>query len=156
MRKRERLELIRKLILEHKISTQQELLELLEKQGNTLTQATISRDLNEIGIIKIPAADGTYIYGLSRDQLRVEDQETEELPTILGLSPEVQGLEKMLHIDVIPGTSRLVKRQLLAEFKDMIFSLISDDDSLLLVARTDFYKQVIRQKLEARLAGQKD
>ncbi|MFC3927495.1 arginine repressor [Streptococcus caprae] len=153
MRKRERLELIKKLILEHKISTQQELLDILENAGQTLTQATISRDMNEIGIIKIPGPDGSYIYGLSKDKLRQEGHRIDETPSILAVSPLVDGLEKMIHVDVVPGTSRLIKRQLLTKYKEMIFSLIADDDSLLLVAKTDFYQQVIRQKLESMVVS---
>ena len=49
-------------------------LKLLEAEGLTLTQATISRDMNEIGIIKVPSVDGPYIYGLSKDKTKKLDK----------------------------------------------------------------------------------
>ena len=54
MKKSERLELIKKMVSENAIETQHDLLKLLEERGLTLTQATVSRDRNESGIIKVP------------------------------------------------------------------------------------------------------
>lgn len=67
MKKSERLDLIKKMVLSHEIETQHELLKLLADYGLELTQATISRDMNEIGIVKIPSGTGRYVYGLSQD-----------------------------------------------------------------------------------------
>lgn len=68
MKKSERLELIKKIVSENAIETQHDLLKLLEERGLTLTQATVSRDMNEIGIIKVPSSEGPYIYGFSIDK----------------------------------------------------------------------------------------
>ena len=65
MKKNDRLELIRKIVQENKITTQGELVKLLQNEGLKATQATVSRDINEIGITKVPTEDGSYIYGLS-------------------------------------------------------------------------------------------
>ena len=50
MKKNDRLELIRKIVQENKITTQGELVKLLQNEGLKATQATVSRDINEIGI----------------------------------------------------------------------------------------------------------
>ena len=52
MKKNDRLELIRKIVQENKITTQGELVKLLQNEGLKATQATVSRDINEIGITK--------------------------------------------------------------------------------------------------------
>ena len=49
MKKNDRLELIRKIVQENKITTQGELVKLLQNEGLKATQATVSRDINEIG-----------------------------------------------------------------------------------------------------------
>ena len=49
--KKKRHELILKLINEHEISTQDELLELLVENGFSVTQATVSRDIKELKLI---------------------------------------------------------------------------------------------------------
>ncbi len=71
MKKNDRLELIRKIVQENKITTQGELVKLLQMRGLKATQATVSRDINEIGITKVPTEDGSYIYGLSTAPRRV-------------------------------------------------------------------------------------
>ncbi len=53
MAKNERQELILRLIRENDISTQEELTNLIRKQGMDVTQATCSRDIKELGIIKV-------------------------------------------------------------------------------------------------------
>ncbi len=58
MKKSELLNLIKQIVLNHAVETQHELLRRLEAYGVTLTQATISRDMNETGIIKVPSAKG--------------------------------------------------------------------------------------------------
>ena len=137
MKKSERLELIKKIVAENAVETQHDLLKLLEAEGLTLTQATISRDMNEIGIIKVPSVDGPYIYGLSKDKTKKVGQVSVPIKrTVLAVSEETEGLANMINLDVIPGNSRLIKRFLLEDFKDSLFSVIADDDSLLVVAKT--------------------
>jgi len=53
MAKNERQELILRLIRENEISTQEELTVILKSQGMDVTQATCSRDIKELGIIKV-------------------------------------------------------------------------------------------------------
>lgn len=144
MKKNERLELIKKIILTNEVETQHELLEFLEKEGLTPTQATISRDMNEIGIVKIPSKSGRYVYGLSKNKAAViAPQPLNISEIILGISR----LKNMLHIDVVPGNSRLLKRHILDEFSDQIFSLIADDDSLLLVAPTEATAEALQKRI---------
>lgn len=148
MKKSERLTLIKKIVVENAIETQHELLELLKKEGLVLTQATISRDMNEIGIVKIPSSEGPYIYGLSKDKTRKIGQMPVPIKsTVLTISEEIAGLENMISLEVLPGNSRLIKRFLLKDFKEVIFSIIADDDSLLVIAKTAKGAKIIRQEV---------
>jgi transcriptional regulator of arginine metabolism len=156
MKKSERLELIKKIGAENAIETQHDLLKLLEAEGLTLTQATISRDMNEIGIIKVPSVDGPYIYGLSKDKTKKVGQVSVPIKsTVLAVSEETAGLENMINLDVIPGNSRLIKRFLLEDFKDSLFSVIADDDSLLVVAKTAEDAAAIRQEVRKWMSDHK-
>ena len=156
MKKRKRLELIKKIVAENAVETQHDLLKLLEAEGLTLTQATISRDMNEIGIIKVPSVDGPYIYGLSKDKTKKVGQVSVPIKsTVLAVSEETEGLENMINLDVIPGNSRLIKRFLLEDFKDSLFSVIADDDSLLVVAKTAEDAAAIRQEVRKWMTDHK-
>ena len=155
MKKSERLELIKKIVLENAIGTQHDLLKMLDKEGLSLTQATISRDMNEIGIVKIPSPEGPYIYGLSQDTSTKVNQEFAPIKAnVLSLSEEVSGLELMLHLDVVPGNSRLIKRFLQEDFGNNIFSIIADDDSLLVNKKNRETIALIRKQVSMWIMGQ--
>lgn len=145
MKKRERLALIKTMVTTHAIETQQELVQLLEQEGLVATQATVSRDVNEIGIVKVPDQQGRYIYGLPKEKKPAAEKTREsEIQSLKGFAR----LENCLHLDVVPGTSRLLKRLLLETFKPSIFSLIADDDSLFLMAISVEDAQNIERELQ--------
>ncbi|HOO26093.1 MAG TPA: arginine repressor [Clostridiales bacterium] len=60
--KKKRLETILKLIEKYNISTQEELMQRLNDNGFKVTQATVSRDINELRIVKVMGAGGNYRY----------------------------------------------------------------------------------------------
>lgn len=59
---------IREIITNHEIETQDELVESLRAAGFHVTQATVSRDIKELHLIKIPLDDGRYKYSMPADQ----------------------------------------------------------------------------------------
>lgn len=66
--KRKRHSLILKLIEENPISTQEELLEYLCNHNFDVTQATVSRDIKELRLIKITDENGRYRYSIPRER----------------------------------------------------------------------------------------
>jgi transcriptional regulator of arginine metabolism len=66
--KMQRLVAIRELISDKEITSQEELVVLLKRKGFELTQATLSRDLKMLQVIKAPGFDGGYIYRLPQNQ----------------------------------------------------------------------------------------
>ena len=58
--------LIRKLIMHNHVTSQGELVQLLAEQGINVTQATLSRDLKELHVTKVPAPFG-YVYIVPHD-----------------------------------------------------------------------------------------
>ena len=65
MQKTKRLLAIEKIIIEENISTQEELIRKLKGKGISCTQATLSRNLRQIGVGRIPNGTGKYKYSLS-------------------------------------------------------------------------------------------
>jgi len=66
--KEERHAMIVAIIKEREISTQEELGDALKEKGILVTQATLSRDIKELGLIKVPILDGDYRYSLPSDR----------------------------------------------------------------------------------------
>ncbi|HFH9838052.1 TPA: arginine repressor [Streptococcus suis] len=123
MNKRERLELIKDLVVRYPIDTQEEIVERLEELGVHATQATVSRDIKELGIIKVPVADKGYIYGLPKAPKKKH----------LGNNVlEIKSMGQLISLQLIPGSSAVVKRQIWDQFEAEIFSILADDDSILI------------------------
>jgi transcriptional regulator of arginine metabolism len=64
--KRERQRQVRELVTRHPIASQHELVERLAERGFDVTQATISRDISELGLVKVMAAEG-HVYASPDD-----------------------------------------------------------------------------------------
>ena len=58
LRMRLRQRAIRQLVASRPVGSQRELVDALVKQGFDVTQATVSRDISELGLLKAPRADG--------------------------------------------------------------------------------------------------
>lgn len=149
MRKNERLELIVTIVSEQEIETQQELVDLLRAKGVLATQATVSRDITTLGIIKVKGKKGDYVYGLSQETAeRYMTPLQRAMDNILELSQGSGTLATMVNITVVPGSTTYLKRLILDDYKDQIFSLIGDDDSLLLLAKTEQAAQTIVESFQ--------
>lgn len=136
MNKKERLEKIRAFVSEFDIGTQEEIVEHLKKSGITATQATVSRDIKELGIVKIPLKDNSYIYELPKavsSKLKLAENNI--------LSFEL--LDNMLNLKLIPGSTAFVKNQIVEEFSAEIFSILADDDSILIILRDKAHAEAV-------------
>ena len=73
--KAKRQALIRQIVEEQNIQTQEELAEALRKHGMVVTQATVSRDIREMHLIKVLSEDGSYRYAImDRNDQKVGDR----------------------------------------------------------------------------------
>ena len=59
---------IRDIITNNDIETQDDLVDELKNAGFNVTQATVSRDIKELHLVKVPLMDGRYKYSLPADQ----------------------------------------------------------------------------------------
>ena len=140
MNKKERLEKIRRFVTDYQIGTQEEIVEHLKEAGISATQATVSRDIKELGIVKIPLKDNTYIYELPKSIVR-------SLQLAENNIIHAERMGHMINLQVIPGNTIFVKSQLMTVFSNQIFSCIADDNSILMVLRSeetakDIFEQV--------------
>ena len=140
MNKKERLEKIRRFVTDYQIGTQEEIVEHLREAGISATQATVSRDIKELGIVKIPLKDNTYIHELPKSIVR-------SLQLAENNIIHAERMGHMINLQVIPGNTIFVKSQLMTVFSDQIFSCIADDNSILMVLRSeetakDIFEQV--------------
>jgi transcriptional regulator of arginine metabolism len=143
--KAERLKMIRDILENSKISSQEELREKLERQGFATTQATLSRDLNALRVIKIPDNEKGYIYTLASEI-------SGALLDLEGSSPihTCKSLAFSGHLAVIkclpsfaPSVALILDRLNL----DAIIGTIAGDDTVLIVIKEGFSHQQFKELL---------
>ena len=104
MSKRERHAQILDILRENTVTSQEVLRELLQARGTEVTQATLSRDIRELRLVKVPAADGTGHYSLS--------EEWENTPPLESLLPTLflsaDGVDHLLVIHTMKGGAQTV------------------------------------------------
>jgi transcriptional regulator of arginine metabolism len=126
---------IKELVASHNIHTQEELVELLREAGFQVTQATVSRDIKELQLIKVPDGTGEYKYALPIDHKTTALQR-------LGRALA----DHFLHIDrannlvvmkCLPGTANAVGVLIDQLEWPELLGTICGDDTILLICRTD-------------------
>jgi transcriptional regulator of arginine metabolism len=101
--KLERQEEIRRLLRSRRISTQQELSQLLAGQGIEATQATLSRDLAELGVLRVSRPEGA-VYELEAVNAQANPQLQELADTVLSLTDN----ESLVVLRTRPGMASAV------------------------------------------------
>lgn len=117
---------VRDLIATHVVTSQTELVALLETEGITATQATVSRDLEELEIAKVRGADGQVSYALP---------ESGGLPQILrqfAIAIEASG--NLAVVRTPPGAASAVGSAVDGADLPAVLATVQGDDTLLIVA----------------------
>jgi transcriptional regulator of arginine metabolism len=117
----------------HPVSSQAQLVELLASEGVVATQATVSRDLEELGAIKVRAGGGESVYAipeLPKDQVAPEDH----LRRVLGdWVVEVAHSGNLVVLRTPPGSAHVVGSALDRAGLDDIIGTVAGDDTVLVV-----------------------
>lgn len=134
MKKAERQQLIREIITTKQIERQDDLVNELNDKGVSATQATISRDIKELQLVKVPANDGGYRYALpAQGTIDNQTRLSTELRNNM-LSFERQ--DQFLSIVMRPGNGPVMASLIRQLEIDGIFSVIGDDAGVLVVCRS--------------------
>lgn len=138
---------IARLLAEETVTNQGRLVELLADAGITATQATVSRDLEEMGAIKVRAPGGLTIYAipeLPTDQLAPEDH----LRRVLGeWLVDIDRSGDLVVLRTPPGSAHVVASALDRAGLPNLVGTVAGDDTLLAIAA-----QRSGARLAARLA----
>ena len=123
--KKNRQEAIIELIQKYPIETQEELLSRLHKMGFQTTQATISRDIRELALTKIPTGDGRQAYSLFNHQ-DLTNQRYQRILSEAIVSMELA--ENMLVVKTVSGMAMASAAALDAmEIQGMVGTIAGDD-----------------------------
>ena len=143
---------IARLLEEQVISSQVQLVELLATEGLNLTQATVSRDLEELGAVKVRIPGGAMAYAipeLAKDRVAPE----EVLRKVLGeFLVEAAHSANLAVLRTPPGSAHVVASALDRANLSDVLGTVAGDDTVLVVGPPPEGGERMSARL-ARLAG---
>jgi transcriptional regulator of arginine metabolism len=149
--KTQRQHLIARLLEEHPVSNQSQLVELLAAEGVVATQATVSRDLEELGAVKVRLAGAESVYAVPEYQDRVEPEE--HLKRVLGdWVTAVAHSANLVVVRTPPGSAHVVASALDRAGLADILGTVAGDDTILVVAAEEVSGADVAKRL-SELAG---
>ena len=147
--KARRHDVILRLLRQHTVRSQEQLRELLQDEGIEVTQATLSRDIRELGVIKTFDEDGSTSYQSSQEA-PVLTPPLERLARTLLVS--IDGVGPLLVIHTPAGSANALGSAIDSEGWSEVVGTIAGDDTILVIARSDRARRTVRDRLR-RLAG---
>ena len=141
-----------RLLAEHAVTSQQQLAELLAGEGIAATQATVSRDLEELGALKVRVPGGETVYALPELPVRQVAPE-EHLRRVLGeWVAEVAQSANLVVLRTPPGSAHVVGSALDRSGFEGVVGTVAGDDTVLVVASEDVGGAELARRL-AEVAG---
>ena len=134
--KNNRQALILEIIAAETIETQEELLQQLQQRGVSCTQATISRDIKALHLVKEPFGKGRYRYAVSahKNKLNFEDR----LRTIFRESiTSLESAQNIVVVKTMPGLASAACAALDGMRIEYMLGSIAGDDTAMLVMRDE-------------------
>lgn len=151
MRERQnRLSKIKEMIKNHRIDSQEMLLELLTKEGYTVTQATLSRDLKMLKVGKISDGWSGYYYALPENELISESEKS----YIQDVRRGVLSIEFSRNIGVIKtrqGHADSVALALDILSIPEILGTVAGDDTIFVILREGMTKEDLLESFKIRI-----
>ena len=133
------------------VETQEDLAEALRLQHIEVTQATVSRDIKEMMLIKIPTGDGRYRYAYPMEKKLVFSKNRRARmfqDSVTGLNHS----ENIIVIKTLPGAANAVASTLdYAKWPEIIGTVAGDDNILVVIKPIEAVPQIIK-KLESLMS----
>jgi transcriptional regulator of arginine metabolism len=141
-RKKERQFIIKQIIQEERIANQETLLKRLKEKGFKTTQATLSRDLHDMGIVRVPTSDG-YRYAIS------EEEGGHSFSRVVGM--EILGVyqnENNIIVRTITGRAKGVALYIDQMKHKNILATVAGENAILIIPDTVKNIKIIKEDIE--------
>lgn len=136
---------ILELIQEENIETQEELADRLSKEGFVVTQATVSRDIRELKIGKVPGENGRQRYAvLSNDDAHPADKYIRVLKHGF---VSMDNAQNILVVKTVSGMAMAVAAAIDAMKLKEIVGSIAGDDTIMVAVRTTEETKIVMEKI---------
>jgi len=141
---------ILRIIRQDMVGSQEQLRERLKAEGYNVTQATLSRDIRELGLAKVAAPDGASHYAASPESNPgVRPHLEQVLPTML---VSAEGVGPLLVLKTTTGGAQPLALALDGAGWSEIIGTIAGDDAILVITRSERGRRAVQVRLQ-ELAG---
>ncbi|NBJ70203.1 MULTISPECIES: transcriptional regulator ArgR [Clostridia] len=135
---------IRELITNNEIETQDELVDRLKNLGYNVTQATVSRDIKELHLVKVATTNGTYKYSLPADQRFNPLDKLKRL--VMDAFVKIDYASHFIILKTLPGNAHAVGALIDQLDWEEIMGTICGDDTCLIICRTEADALAIKER----------
>lgn len=150
MQKRERHQLIKDIIEKEQICRQEDIVEVLSMRGIHVTQATVSRDMKEMQLIKLPLDNGEYRYSMpTTHKINARKKLTKLLKDSYIFSDYTS---TFCYLKVLPGNGPALARLVEQMNYPEVFAVMEGDDAVMIFSRTSQHAKEIHDKIFGLLA----
>lgn len=126
---------IREIITEQDIETQDELVDELKNLGFKVTQATVSRDIKELHLVKVPSSSGRYKYSTPTEQRFNPKDKLRRL--IMESFVSIDHAHHFIVLKTLPGNANAIGALIDDLDWEEIMGTICGDDTCLIICRTE-------------------
>lgn len=139
--KKERLNTISDIINSQDIESQEELLQLLETKGFSITQATLSRDIRQLKIAKMHV-DGNYVYRFPRHEVLQQNQDNAQK-----LYSNIEFSGNIAVVKTPPGYAMGIAGDIDRQAPNEILATLAGDDTILIIPREGYSREQVGKAL---------
>jgi transcriptional regulator of arginine metabolism len=126
------------------ISSQEELRQRLARRGVVVTQATLSRDLRELGLVRVPTGDAVRY-------LRQEAISDEAKPSLQALLPQlfssIAGVNELVVLHTVASGAQPISEAIDAEVWPEVLGTIAGENTILIVCRSSAARRAVLARL---------
>ena len=135
--KTSRMEALKMLISSQELGSQEEVLQALAKEGYTVTQATLSRDLKQLKVAKAASMNGRYVYVLPNETMykRVPNPRSAREMLMTSGFTSINFYGNMIVIKTRPGYASSIAYNIDNSDIPQILGTIAGDDTIFLVKK---------------------
>lgn len=151
--KRARQHAIREIVEERPVASQEELRLHLKSRGWAVTQSTLSRDLHELRLARVPTAEGVRYAFAESGGGSVATLDRGALEFLLPqFFDRIDGTAQLLVLHTVTGGAQPVAAAIDSEGWAEVLGTIAGDDTILIVCRSEAAREKVGRRLEG-LAG---
>ncbi len=136
---------IREIVTNNEIETQDELVDSLREAGFQVTQATVSRDMKELHLVKVPLNDGRYKYSLPADPRYNPQQKLKR--ALLDYFVQIDYSENLVVMKCLPGTANTISELIDNLDWPEVMGTIAGDNTILIICRSKDLSEVVARQI---------